>query len=189
MRGSNVALVSLLAGFLLPLAATLGADAPKKGSADAKLIRSAMSAAPAKVARDATIMLMNADGTSRILRAGKNGFTCMPDNPTTPGPDPMCMDKNSMEFISAFSAHKPPPAGKVGLMYMLAGGTDASNTDPYASKPEAGNHWIKTGPHIMIVGADATFLDSYPKNADPDTSAPYVMWAGSPYVHLMVPVK
>lgn len=40
-------------------------------------------------------------------------------------------------------------------MYMLAGGTDASNVDPYAKKPSAGNHWVKTGPHVMIVGAEA----------------------------------
>jgi hypothetical protein len=29
----------------------------------------------------------------------------------------------------------------------------------------------------------------YPKSADPDTSNPYVMWAGTPYQHLMIPVK
>jgi hypothetical protein len=78
---------------------------------------------------------------------------------------------------------------KVGFMYMLSGGSDASNTDPYARKPEPNNHWIKTGPHVMILGADAGFYDSYPHGADPDTSAPYVMWPGTPYQHLMVPIK
>ncbi len=29
-------------------------------------------------------------------------------------------------------------------MYMLAGGADASNTDPYATRPSATNHWIQT---------------------------------------------
>jgi len=76
----------------------------------------------------------------------------------------------------------------VGARVFFAGGTDGSNTDPYATKPESGNHWIKTGPHIMIVGGDASFYDSYPKSADPDTSQPYVMWAGTPYQHLMAPV-
>ena len=161
----------------------------KLSAADKKMIKSAMSAAPAKVSKGATIVTMEADGKMRTLREGTNGFTCMPDNPETPGPDPMCMDKNSMEWVGAWVAHKTPPAGKVGLMYMLAGGTDASNTDPYAAKPDAKNHWIKTGPHMMIVGGDSSFLDSYPKSADPDTSSPYVMWAGTPYQHLMVPVK
>ena len=152
---------------------------------DAQMIASAMHAAPARVAKGATVVAMGADGTMRTLRKGTNGFTCMPDNPSTPGPDPMCMDQNAMEWINAYMAKKTPPAGKIGMMYMLAGGTDASNTDPYAQKPASGNHWIKTGPHFMIVGADAAFYANYPKSADPDTAAPYVMWADTPYEHLM----
>jgi hypothetical protein len=159
-----------------------------KAPSDAQLIASAMHAAPAKVAKDATIIAMDSSGNMRTLRKGTNGFTCMPDNPTTPGPDPMCMDANAFAWAGAWMAHKDPPAGKVGFMYMLAGGTDASNTDPFATTPSASNHWVKTGPHIMVVGADASFYDSYPKSADPDTSQPYVMWAGTKYQHLMAPV-
>ena len=44
-------------------------------------------------------------------------------------------------------------------------------------------------PHVMVVGADPSFYDAYPKAADPDTSVPYIMWAGTPYQHLMAPVK
>ena len=168
------------------------APAPRKKTGapakDGQLIASAMRAAPPSVAKGATIVVMEG-GSMRTLRKGTNNFTCMPDNPETPGPDPMCFDANAMEWAQAWMGHKTPPAGKVGFMYMLAGGTDASNTDPYATKPDGKNHWVKTGPHIMIVGGDAAFYDSYPKNADPDTSAPYVMWAGTPYQHLMAPVK
>jgi hypothetical protein len=165
------------------------ADKPAKAPTDASLIASAMKAAPPSVAKGATVVAMNADGTMRTVRKGTNGFTCMPDNPMTPGPDPMCLDANAMEWAKTWMGHQPPPQGKVGFMYMLAGGTDASNTDPYATKPTATNHWIKTGPHVMIVGADPSFYDSYPKKADPDTSVPYIMWAGTPYQHLMAPVK
>jgi hypothetical protein len=171
---------------------TAAKSAPKAAAAaptDAQLIASAMSAAPAKVGAGATIVAMGADGTMKTLRQGTNGFTCMPDNPLTPGPDPMCMDKNAMDWAHAWMAHEAPTVGKVGFMYMLAGGTDASNTDPYATKPEATNHWIKTGPHVMVVGADPSFYDNYPKSPDPDTSVPYVMWAGTPYQHLMAPIK
>ena len=179
---------------LLCAAAAIGAPEGKAPSGkaaaagnDAAMIASAMRAAPASIAKDATIMAMEAGGAMRTLRKGTNGWTCMPDNPATPGPDPMCMDSNAMAWAGAWMGHQAPPSGKVGLMYMLAGGTDASNTDPYATKPAANNHWVKTGPHIMIVGADSAFYDTYPKNADPDTSVPYVMWAGTPYAHLMVP--
>lgn len=171
-------------------ATPLGArDEEKAAPYDAQQVASAMKAAPAKVAAGAAAVAMQPEGKMRTLRDGKNGFTCMADNPATPGPDPMCMDANAMEWVHAWVARRTPPAGKVGFMYMLEGGTDASNTDPYATQPEAGNHWVKTGPHVMIVGADATFYGQYPKNADPDTAVPYVMWAGTPYQHLMAPVK
>jgi len=163
--------------------------ATAKAPSDAQLIASAMRAAPATVAKSATIVAMEAGGGMRTLRKGTNGFTCMPDNPTTPGPDPMCMDANALQWANAWMGHKDPPAGKVGFMYMLEGGTDASNTDPYATKPSATNHWVKTGAHVMIVGADASFYDTYPKSPDPDTTEPYVMWAGTPYQHLMAPIK
>ncbi|WP_435627451.1 hypothetical protein [Candidatus Ferrigenium straubiae] len=171
------------------LAADACAATAKASAKENKMIASAMAAAPAGIAKGATIVAMEADGKMRTLRQGTNGFTCMPDNPATPGPDPMCMDMNGMEWVHAWLAHKNPAPGKIGFMYMLAGGTDASNTDPYATKPDAGNHWIKTGPHVMIVGADAGFYDGYPKSADPDTSAPYVMFPDTPYQHLMAPVK
>ena len=163
--------------------------AEKKPPTDKKLIASAMSAAPDKVGKDATIVAMEADGKMRTLRQGKNNFTCMPDNPATPGPDPMCMDPNALEWVQAWIARTPPTPGKIGFMYMLEGGTDASNIDPYATKPEPNNNWIKTGPHVMIVGADASFYDLYPKDAQPDTAVPYVMWPDTPYRHLMAPVK
>jgi len=178
-------------GLLICAVVVTSALAAKKASTptDSDLIASAKKAAPASVAKGATIVAMAADGTMRTLRKGTNGFTCMPDNPGTPGPDPMCLDANAMAWAQAWMGHQTPPSGKVGFMYMLAGGTDASNTDPYATKPTATNHWIKTGPHVMVVGADQAFYDSYPKDADPDTSMPYIMWPGTLYQHLMAPVK
>jgi hypothetical protein len=183
-RAIAVAVLSTLAVTAATVVFSQGADGAK---GDAEKIASAESAAPKAVAKGATIAEMKADGTMRVLRKGTNGFTCVPDEPTTPGPDPMCLDAAAMDWLHALVGHKEPPK-KVGFFYMLAGGTDASNTDPYASKP-GGAHWIKTGPHVMIVGADAAFYMAYPRSPDPDTASPYVMWAGTPYQHLMVPVK
>lgn len=175
--------------FATTLLAAGAALAPaNKQPSDAELIASAMRAAPRGVGPHATIMAMDANGTMRTLRQGTNGFTCIPDAPATPGPDPMCADKAAMAWVHAWLTHATPPAGQVGLMYMLEGGTDASNTDPYAKQPQ-GKHWIKTGPHVMVVGADTAFYDQYPKQADPNTRAPYVMWADTPYRHLMAPIR
>lgn len=173
----------------LVLAASAFAADSRAPLSDDELVKSAMAAAPAKVAVDAAVVVMEGDGSMRTLRAGTNAFTCMLDNPETPGPDPMCMDRHALEWVHAWVANKAPPPGRVGFMYMLAGGTDASNTDPYATRPEPGNHWIETGPHVMIVGADDDFSSSYPKSTDPDTSSPYVMWPDTAYRHLMVPVR
>jgi hypothetical protein len=178
---------------LLAAGSAIADDAMKMGAkkppSDQQLIASAMSAAPAAVSKGATVVAMGEDGKMRTLKKGTNQFTCMPDDPRTPGPDPMCADRNAMEHLQAMMEKKPPPTGKAGFIYMLVGGTDASNTDPYATKPEAGKPWIKTGPHVMVIGADQSFYDQYPKDASPNTAVPYVMWAGTPYQHLMAPVK
>lgn len=155
---------------------------------DEDLIASAQSAAPAAVSGGATIYAMDATGQMRTLREGTNGWWCMPDTPSSPGPDPMCGDANSMEWAMAWIGKTEPPAGKVGFMYMLAGGSDASNTDPYATAPAPDNNWIATGPHVMVVNA-TDVMAGYPDAASPDTSAPYVMWPGTPYAHLMIPVQ
>ncbi|AKM11819.1 hypothetical protein [Croceicoccus naphthovorans] len=149
-------------------------------------IASAMSAGPRAVGEGATILAPGADGTMETLREGTNGWTCIPDNPATPGPDPMCMDANALKWAAAWMGKEEPPAETPGFMYMLQGGFDASNTDPYATEPDGS--WIETGPHVMIVGSMKA-LEGYPSDAKPDTSLPYVMWAGTPYAHLMIPVE
>jgi hypothetical protein len=160
--------------------------APAAKPAPADPVESALAAAPASLSKDAKVIAMNPDGTMKVLREGDNGWTCMPDNPATPGHDPMCMDANAMKWAEAWIGHKPPPADNVGLMYMLQGGSDASNMDPYGKQPAEGADWVETGPHVMVVGADS-LNRLYPSSEKPDTSKPYVMFGGTPYAHLMIP--
>ena len=160
-----------------------------KPKTDAELITSALSAAPPAVSKDATIVVVGADSKLRTLREGKGAFTCVPDDPSTPGVDPMCLDRNGFEWFKALLAKEKPPEGKIWFAYMLKGGSDASNDDPFASEPPAGKKWVETGPHVMIGGPGIVkMLDSYPASAD-DTRKPYVMFGGTPYEHLMVPVR
>jgi hypothetical protein len=153
---------------------------------DSEMINNAMSAAPLSISHDATIIAMDGDKI-RTLRKGANGYTCMPDDPGSPGNDPMCLDRNAMEWLQAWMDHKDAPKGKMGLVYMLQGGSDASNDDPFATKPSAGAKWVTTGPHVMVVGM-AGMLDELPRSAK-DPSKPYIMWGGSSYEHVMMPVK
>lgn len=186
MRSRINTLLVLAAGTAVAVSSPAIAQTAKSG--DEALVKSAMSAAPPAVAGGATIVEAGKDGSMRTVRKGSNNFTCMADNPATPGPDPMCGDPNAMDWAMAWIGRKTPDPDKVGFMYMLAGGTDASNTDPYATKPAGKDDWVKTGPHVMIVG-DQEILKHYPAKPTPDTAQPYVMWAGTPYAHLMIPVR
>lgn len=159
----------------------LGAAAQEAKISDAEYTKQALSAAPASVAKGATVVRMESDGSMRTLRKGNNGFTCV-----IMGTDKMCNDANSMEFLHAMMKHQPPP-DKVGISYMLAGDKGASNTDPFANGKTADNHWIVTGPHIMVFGPPAKAL-GYTEAKDPDPNKPYMMWAGTPYEHAMIPV-
>ncbi len=144
------------AGEQMKMTASKPVAAPSE--ADRKLIHSAMQAAPAKVSKKAAVVAARPDGSMRTVRAGSNGSTCMADNPETPGSRPDVHGRRCLGLGRRLDGHKTPAPGKVGFMYMLSGGTDASNTDPYATKPSANNHWVKTGPHVMIVGADAVSM-------------------------------
>lgn len=159
----------------------------KPPTTDEELVASAMAAAPESVSKDATIMTMNENGDLRTVRKGSNDWTCLPDMPTTPGVDSMCVDKNGMEWAMAWMAHTDPPKNKMGFGYMLMGGSDASNTDPFATEPPAGKPWIDTGPHVMILNIGDRF-DGYPKSND-NIKQPWVMYPNTPYAHLMIPVK
>jgi hypothetical protein len=176
MRALMTIFAVVLAGLLLAAAAR----SPQKQTSDSEYITQALSAAPAAVAKGAAVVRVEKDGSLRNIRAGNNGFTCM-----VMGTDKMCNDRNSMEFIDAVMKHTRP-SDKVGISYMLAGDQGASNTDPYAMSKTADNHWIVTGPHIMIFGPPSKTL-GYTTTPDPDPNKPYMMWAGTPYEHAMVP--
>jgi len=121
------------------------------------------------------------------LRAGTNGWTCFADNPGSPRNDPMCFDGTFGQWAGAWMAHRPVTITSFGVAYMLQGGSDASNTDPFATEPKAGEAWVDTGPHVMVLNIGDMFA-GYPTTAA-NTKAPYVMYAGTPYAHLMLPVK
>jgi hypothetical protein len=152
---------------------------------DEERTKSAMSAAPEEVSKDATLVAM--EGTNmRTIRAGTNGWTCMPDGPS-PGVDPMCLDQNGMEWAHAWMSKKDPPKDKMGFGYMLMGGSDASNTDPFATAPKPDGQWVDTGPHVMVLNIGNRFA-GYPTTPD-NTKRPYIMFPNTPYAHLMIPVK
>lgn len=151
-------------------------------------IANAMSAGPLSVAGKATILDWPAKEGEKpaVLRAGSNGWTCLPDMPQTQGSDPMCLDKSWMVWVDAYLAHKPVQVSTVGIGYMTApGGAFQSSSDPYATTKTPDNQWVHHPPHVMILVPDLKALQGI--STDPNNGGPYVMFAGTPYAHIMAP--
>jgi hypothetical protein len=161
-------------------------QSPAKGTPEWK-IQNALSAAPPAIAAGAAVLdFPGADGQTARLKAGTNGWLCMPDDPATPGNDPVCGDSTSFAWYGAMMSHQVPHIAHVAMAYMLQGATDASNADPFKTKPDSGQEWVVTGPHVMIFVPDPAALRGMP--TDWKSGGPYVMFAGTPYAHWMVPV-
>jgi hypothetical protein len=148
---------------------------------EADLLRDALSAAWPGMAEEATVV----DWEGNVLKEGSNGFTCLPTPPMLTVDSPMCMDSEWMKWADAWQNKKDYSATSLGISYMLAGDGGASNIDPYAEGPTEDNEWIREGAHLMIL-APAELLEAFP--TDPENGGPYVMWKGTPYAHLMVPI-
>lgn len=151
-------------------------------------IASALSAAPISISADATILdwAMDDAGAFLVLQEGSNDWSCLPDDPNTPGNDPMCLDRTWLAWLYAIVAGDDPQTTVMGLSYMLQGGSTPSNTDPTASEPPAGEEWLSDPPHIMLLMPGD--LDPSVFSTDHHSGLPYIMWEGTPYEHIMMPV-
>jgi hypothetical protein len=150
-------------------------------------IESAMSAGPLSIAQDATVLDYPIEGTEFILlREGSNDWTCFPDWAPTPANDPMCFDPVWMVWFDALNTATEPEITSPGLAYMLQGGGDASNTDPFLMEPAEGEDWMVSPPHVMILFPGE--LDTSVFTTDHHSGEPWIMWAGTPYEHIMMPI-
>jgi hypothetical protein len=173
----------LVTGSLM-LSIMSGTHAQQGMLSDAELMNHLKGAAPDEVVKSATIMNMTADGKMKTIQTGTGVWTCMEANGV-----PMCADQAGMDWAKARKAKGPAPQ-KLGFIYMLKGDNGTSNTDPFATEQTPNNNWIKTGPHVMIVGAEANgMMQAYPRDPQGDVNKPYVMWPGTPYEHLMLQVR
>ena len=174
-----------LAGFLIGALAlfTLPDQAHAQDGSQAK-IQSAESAAIPAITDQATIM----DWDQTVLREGTSGWTCFPDFPDTSGNDPMCLDGPWLKWAHAWMNQEDFEIDRVGFGYMLQGGSPESNVDPYAEGPTDDNEWLaESVPHVMMIVPDPSTLEGMPTHPDEAGGGPWVMWRGTPYVHVMIP--
>jgi hypothetical protein len=132
--------------------------------------------------------VIGADGS--VIREGSNGWRCeafmpMPKN----GHDaaPACSDKNSVAWANAYKAGSIPQMEGDGWIWMLHGDLGVDNIYSVQMQKDAGHkHYIESGPHMMLMPKDPSSLDN--QSTDYTNGAPYVMFQGSPYAHLMIPL-
>lgn len=168
-------------GTLVLVTALAVEPTPLHGQDRAAVIANALRAAPASISNDATVV----DWEGNTLREGSNGWTCFPDPPNMQAA-PMCLDGPWAAWAQAWQNRAPVVIDRAGIAYMLQGDAGASNTDPYAEGPTDDNEWVVTGPHLMLIVPDPAALEGMP--TDPDNGGPWVMWRGTPYAHVMIPV-
>jgi hypothetical protein len=150
-------------------------------TSEAAYIAKVKTAAPEEIVAKATIVMMQ-DGKERSLQTGTNGFTCFINGDGTP----LCGDEAGIAWFKTIGS-KSDPSNKIGFIYMLAGDTGTTNHDPY--QKETHQHWVQTGPHVMIVGPMVREMSGYSRSPDvADPTQPYVMYPGTKYEHLMLPV-
>lgn len=170
----------LMVTFLAVAAAPL----PAQGTDKEALIKSALAAAPAHIAKGAAVIAPGPDGKMIELRAGTNGFTCLPNQPETPGKDAMCLDPQAMIWAQSWMAHDPVPKNTApGIAYMLSGGSDISANDPWA-KIVPGQKFVESPPHWMVMWPFDAKSSGF--STTPQTHGTWIMFAGTPYAHLMI---
>ena len=121
---SNSAITSLLAGQPLP--------ASRDEQLLAAKISRAMSSGPFHITRDATVAELDAQGNTVVLRQGTNQWVRFPGDENEIGNVPMCTDPMGLQWMMDIMAGKPAPTNTApGIIYMLCGATQHSNTDPF----------------------------------------------------------
>ncbi len=153
-------------------------------------------AAPSYIAKDATVL----NEKMEMLREGTNGWTCLPVNPRgMSNPEngwkdaheamPLCGDAEVFKWISAYLSDEVPDMDYDGYAWMLHGDMGEDNSTPKVmSKDDAKEgHWIESGPHLMRMPKDPSSLDGM--TTDFNSGAPYVMFSGTPYAHVMYPIQ
>jgi hypothetical protein len=153
-------------------------------------------AAPSFIAAESTVV--DVDGT--VLREGTNGWTAMAANPRGPADPkngwkdpheamPMVGDAQSMKWAMAYMSGETPQLDFDGYSYMLHGDMGEDNTKHFVLNKEdaAEGQWIESGAHIMLFPKDPASLDGF--TTDFNSGGPYVMFKGTGYDHLMIPVE
>jgi hypothetical protein len=97
--------------------------ASSKSKSDGEKIASALQAGPKFVTQNATVLdyPTSPGGEYRVLRAGTNGWTCLPGYAGAAHDEPGCFDQVFLQFIKDSMAGRTPNVQRIGISYMYGG--------------------------------------------------------------------
>jgi hypothetical protein len=156
-----------------------------KGMSKDALMKLALSAAPEHISKNAAVKIPDEKGQLVEVKAGTNGFTCIPTVNNGPEPDPMCMDAAVGQWVADLMNKAPKPTNTVpGISYMGRGGHHWEKDGKILMEEEPGAVSVKEPPHWMMMWPFDAKTAGLPSMPNPGGA--YVMFDGTPYAHLMV---
>jgi hypothetical protein len=156
-----------------------------KSKSDAEKITSAMQAGPKFVTQSAIVLdyPTSPDGEYHVLRAGTNGWTCLPGYAGAAHDEPGCFDQVFLQFIKDSTAGLTPNVQRIGISYMYGGKWVPNKSHAMGSGVE-----FRVGPHIMIIGLDQKTMQTL--NHDASNGEPYVnSLPGRSELYLVIPIR
>ncbi len=174
-----------LGALTLPMCVDAQAPMPKPMLPDAQYIALAQSAGPMHVGAHASIARMDDRGMLTELRSGTNDFTCMVGVPGDPEA-PICMDQPALQWLLDAMRGRPEPSNTVpGVAYMAKGGVHHETADgEIVMGPGANTKTHREPPHWMLFWPFDPISTAIPTTEN--ASGVYIMFANTPYAHLMV---
>ena len=164
----------------------------KDGKSKQWMIKVMSTAAPSFIGNNASVATY--DG--KILKKGTNGWTCSPGRPMpkdgykdAQDTNASCADIEGFKWVEAYVGGTKPNMERDAYIWMLHG--DVGEDNLVAGILNKGDstpgQWIESGPHLMFIPKDVKSLDNW--NTDFTTGEPYVMFPGTMYAHVMIPLE
>jgi hypothetical protein len=121
--------------------------------------------------------------SSGFLRAGTNGWTCLPSFPQGTHDEPGSYHEVFLQFFMDSIAGRTPNVRSVGISYMYGGKWVPNKRHAIGSGNE-----FHVGPHIMIIGPDQKMMQTF--NQGGSNGEPYVKhFLGHAELYLVIPIR
>jgi hypothetical protein len=164
------------------------AEEPKDSTAE--LVRDALQPLPEVLRADATVVLEVASGKRAVLRKGTGNVICRADTPAR-GFDVFCYQKDMDAFWTRFAQLAREGKSNEEIRNALSAEASAGEMKIFAGATVyelSGDSVESSLPSMAIFLPNATAA-STGLSTERSHYRPWLMWAGTPFAHVMIPGK